>query len=55
MENGLAPQQRNLSTGKMESIELHHTPPQKDGGLFDFIEVSPEEHAAIDEFRHIGG
>lgn len=54
MRQGLAPQRFNMNTGRVESMELHHTPPQKEGGLFDFIEVWPEEHALIDEFRHIG-
>jgi len=54
MEKGLAPQQINPRTGKMESLELHHTPPQRDGGLFDFIELWPDQHADIDNFRIIG-
>ena len=53
MKKGLAPQKFNYKTGKLESMELHHTPPQREGGLFDIIEVWPEEHAEIDEFRHI--
>ena len=35
-------------------MELHHNPPKKDGGLFDFIEVWPDEHAAMDSNRHVG-
>jgi len=54
MEKGLAPQ-RMSDTGKIESMELHHIPPQRDGGLFDFIEVWPAEHSALDSYRHIGG
>jgi len=54
MENGLAPQKFNTKTGQFESMELHHMPAQKDGGLFDFIELWPEEHAKLDPYRHIG-
>lgn len=54
MDKGLAPQQLNHNTGKLESMELHHIPPQREGGLFDFIEVWPDEHAAIDKYRHTG-
>jgi len=54
MEQGLAPQKLNPKTGKMESMELHHNPAQRDGGLFDVIEVWPEEHAAIDPNRFLG-
>lgn len=55
MEKGLAPQKFNRQTGKWESIELHHIPPQKDGGLFDFMEVTPTEHVEMDPNRYIGG
>ncbi len=54
MEKGLAPQKFNEATQKWESKELHHMPPQRDGGLFDFEEVWPDKHAEIDDFRHIG-
>ncbi|MEP1032204.1 DUF6443 domain-containing protein [Ekhidna sp.] len=54
MKKGLAPQRYNPETGKMESMELDHKPPQRDGGLFDFEEVWPDEHAAQDPFRHTG-
>ena len=54
MKKDLAPQRFNSETGKMESKELHHTPPQRDGGLFDFVEVWPEEHAKMDPNRKIG-
>ncbi|MBN1647834.1 MAG: serine hydrolase [Spirochaetales bacterium] len=54
MQKGLAPQQFNPATGLMESMELHHIPPMRDGGLFEFIKVWPSEHAAIDPFRHLG-
>ena len=51
MRRGLAPQRINPKTGLMESMELHHTVPQRNGGLFEFIKVWPEEHKAIDRFR----
>lgn len=54
MEKGLAPQRFNKIKGKWESMELHHNPAQRDGGLFDFIEVWPDEHALIDTNRHLG-
>lgn len=54
MKSGLAPQRLNKQTGKVESMELHHIPPQRDGGLFDFIEVWPEEHANLDPNRYLG-
>ena len=54
MEKGLAPQQLNPLTGNLESKELHHIPPQREGGLFDFIEVWPNEHANLDDFRYLG-
>ncbi len=54
MEKGRAPQQFNDRTGRWESRELHHIPPQRDGGLFDVIELWPDEHATADKFRHIG-
>ncbi len=53
MGKGLAPQQLNPITGQMESKELHHIPPQRDGGLFDFVEVWPDEHAKLDKLRHL--
>ncbi len=52
MKKGLAPQRINPITGKMESMELHHhVIPQRDGGLFEFIRVWPDEHRALDPFR----
>ena len=53
MKKGLALQRLNEEKGIWESKELHHNPAQKDGGFFDFIEVWPDEHAALDKFRHI--
>ncbi|MFN7845118.1 MAG: hypothetical protein ACK5N9_25630, partial [Pirellula sp.] len=55
MQRGLAPQRLNPHTGKLESMELHHTPPQRAGGLFDVRPVWPNEHALIDPFRKLGG
>ncbi len=51
-KKGLAPQRIIVDT--IESKELHHMPPQREGGKFNFIEVWPEEHAQIDPFRQIG-
>lgn len=38
-------------TGEIESMELHHNPAQRDGGLLDVEKVWPSEHADIDPFR----
>lgn len=54
MERGLAPQKLNLEKGRFESVELHHIPPQREGGLFDVVEMWPEEHAKTDQFRRLG-
>lgn len=52
MQKGLAPQRLNPNTGLMESMELHHhMVPQRNGGLFDFMKVWPDEHRALDPFR----
>jgi archaellin len=51
MKNGLAPQRVNKLTGEIETMELHHIPPQREGGLFDFVKVWPDEHADLDSFR----
>ena len=53
MRKGLAPQIRNTRTGRLESIELHHTKPQREGGLFEFIKVTPDQHSFIDPYRKI--
>jgi hypothetical protein len=53
MKGGRAPQQINRKTAEMESRELHHHPiPQREGGR-EFMEVWPEEHAAIDPYRRL--
>ncbi|MBI3259484.1 MAG: hypothetical protein HYZ54_08440 [Ignavibacteriae bacterium] len=53
MKKGLAPQRLNTQTGKMESMELHHDPAQRDGGLFDFVPLWPDEHAGVDSLRRL--
>jgi hypothetical protein len=40
-----------VDLNKWESVELHHEPPQRDGGLFDFEELTVEEHMAKDPHR----
>lgn len=52
MKKGLAPQRIN-NAGELESMELHHIPPQREGNLFDVVEVWPDEHAFLDNFRQI--
>lgn len=52
MKKGKAPKAKHPETKKMESMELHHKPPQRDGGLFDFEELTPWEHAKRDKHRH---
>ncbi|MDX8430215.1 MAG: hypothetical protein SNF33_00160 (plasmid) [Candidatus Algichlamydia australiensis] len=54
MKKGLAPRRFNDDLGKAESMELHHIPPQKEGGLFDVIPLWPEEHAKVDPNRYTG-
>lgn len=53
MQKGLASQIRNTRTGRLESMELHHTKPQREGGLFEFIMITPDQHSFIDPFRKI--
>jgi len=53
-QRGLAPQRINPRTGQLESMELHHTPPQRNGGLFDVQPVWQDDHALIDPFRITG-
>ena len=52
MKAGKAPQRWNAAEGRWESKELHHIPPQREGGLFDFIELWLDEHIRNDPFRH---
>lgn len=51
MEKGLAPQVYNKKLQKWESIELHHEPPQRQGGLFDFEELTVKDHIEKDLHR----
>lgn len=53
-KKGLAPIEFNEETGKLESMELHHDPAQRDGGKYDFTPVTPEEHAERDQYRKPG-
>lgn len=54
MERGLAPQFFSDKSGRMESVELHHDPAQRDGGLFDVEPLTPEMHAQKDPHRYTG-
>ena len=54
MKKGKAPKIYDPGTGRIERVELHHTPAQRDGGLFDVIEVLPSQHANIDPYRKTG-
>ena len=48
MQKGLAPQRFNFEKGLWESKHLHHTPiQQKDGGLFQFIDLWPDEQIKL--------
>ncbi|MBM4017034.1 MAG: RHS repeat-associated core domain-containing protein [Planctomycetes bacterium] len=47
MRHGLAPQQMNPETGVLESMHLHHNPPQSAGGLFDVEPMWPAQHWEI--------
>jgi hypothetical protein len=59
---GRAPQRLNIDTGKMESLELHHTIPQRSNTpntpkvntCKNLWTVWPEEHEEIDLLRHTG-
>lgn len=60
MQRGRAPQTVSPKTGLLESTELHHnTLPQRSGlpgsiinEDWNLLPVSPQEHSAIDPFRH---
>ncbi|MEW6533780.1 MAG: hypothetical protein AB1473_23320 [Thermodesulfobacteriota bacterium] len=52
MKRGRAPQQTNRETGELESMELHHPKPRREGGK-EVIPVWPEEHAAVDPYRRL--
>jgi hypothetical protein len=47
--------QWNRALGRFERMELHHNPPQREGGLFDVVPLWPSEHARVDPLRHLGG
>lgn len=53
MQRGLAPQRINPLTGKLESMELHHNPAQREGGLFEVEPLWPGEHASVDPYRKV--
>lgn len=54
MATGRAPQRYNPDKGDMESMELSHEPiPLRDGGT-DVVPRWPQDHAAVDPFRHPG-
>lgn len=55
MESGKAPVLKNPDTGKENPLELEHRPfPQREGGLFDFVEVNDTEHDVLDPKRNTG-
>ena len=53
MKKGLAPQRYNPNKQRLESVELHHDPGQRAGNLFNFTEVTPEQHAKLDKYRYV--
>ncbi len=54
MRTGRAPQRYNPDKGGMESMDLSHEPiPFRDGGT-SVIPRWPQDHAAVDPFRHPG-
>ncbi len=54
MKRGLAPQRYNRDKGGIESMELSHEPiPFRDGGTA-VVPRWPQDHAAVDPFRHPG-
>ena len=60
MKKGLAPQQYNEITGKVESMELHHVIPQRTklpgiNNINNLKPVWPDEHEVIDPYRFTGG
>ncbi len=55
MRQGKAPMDYNSRTGKFEPRELHHVTPQRAGGNnnpLNLRELSPDQHGAVDPFRH---
>jgi len=56
MNQGSAPKDYNPRTGQEESRELHHVNPQRNNGSngpINLRELTPEQHAAIDPYRHL--
>jgi RHS repeat-associated protein len=54
MQKGRAPQRYNPDKGDTESMELSHEPvPFRDGGK-NVVPRWPQEHAAVDPYRHPG-
>lgn len=54
MATGRAPQRYNGDKGGMESMELSHEPiPFRDGGT-SVVPRWPQDHAAVDSYRHPG-
>jgi RHS repeat-associated protein len=54
MKRGRAPQRYNADKGDTESMELSHEPlPMRDGGK-DVVPRWPQDHAAVDPYRHPG-
>ena len=51
MKRGVAPLVYNPFKQKLESVQLQRA---IDEYLFDFIEISTDELAKIDEYRHVG-
>jgi hypothetical protein len=54
IEKGQPSQRINPDTGEIESMEFHHRPLQRDGGLFDVEPLGPDEHAKKNKFRYTG-
>lgn len=54
MKRGLAPQRYNFDKGGIESMDLSHEPvPFRNGGR-NIVPRWPQDHAAIDPYRHPG-
>jgi|GEM_PF-2576374 len=53
MERGKPPLAMDYDLNQLVSVELHHCPPQCEGGLFDVIEVTPSMHAELDASRKL--
>jgi len=54
-KKGLGPRRKHPKTGKLETMELHHTKkPWREQGK-DVIELWPEKHAEVDPHRFVKG